>query len=136
MRKDQKSMSLEVCFDAAKARRIRECISDSRPIEGVRTVDDLLLVAGACFHALVFMQPTFPPDRDWSQTTEEERKAAFDSMLKLLHATIEHCGHRLMHLAPEDDRQAPGTPYRFRATLDGEKVIFAQIDEEHGPSDL
>ena len=123
-------MALEIQFKQSKAARFNDCLANNRPIRGVRSVDDLMTLAGACFYRLMLHQPSLREDRDWSSCPLEQKEAALDAMIKELLETIHYTGHLYMHVHGDGSsfERTFGSSFRFRAALEGDKVKFSPLN--------
>jgi hypothetical protein len=68
-------MPMPIFFSKARAEYLLDRLSTGKPIEGVRTVNDFLALAGACYFAAMSHGPPRLGGREWSELPEERREA-------------------------------------------------------------
>src|SRR5436305_684586 len=82
-------MPFPVHFDKAKAQSTLDSLVAGKPIRGVRTANDMLAAAGACFFMAMTHGPARASDTPWDQLPLERREAGSAQFLADLAAVIE-----------------------------------------------
>jgi hypothetical protein len=93
------AMAIAINFDKAKAERLVDALTNKKPIETPRDVDDILALAGACFYAAMSQAPALHKGVDWSRVGHEAQDEDQDSFFADLHAAIEYYGQLMMLVA-------------------------------------
>ncbi len=114
-------MSVDVKFRKKKAALLNASLVQRRPIKGIRTIDDLLALAGACFLRIMLRRPGMQRNVDWSQVPLERQEAAVQKMTKEISAAIEYCGHLISHIDMGEYDRSFEPHFRFRMSVHGDE---------------
>lgn len=98
-------MAIAIHFDKAKAEQFIARLSQGEPIEGVRDVDDILALGGACFFLAMSQGPALDKAVDWSKVPPEQQpdeNQEEDTFIEDLHAAIEYYGQLTLLVANGD----------------------------------
>ena len=91
-------MAIPIDFDKAKAQRFLDALERGKAIHGVETVQDMLMLAGACFFSAMGQGPELQKAVDWSKVDRKPNKDQ-DTFIADLHAAIEYYAQLAMLLA-------------------------------------
>ncbi len=89
-------MTVGINFSKPKAEYLLGCLADGSPIEGIRTMDDMLVLAGACFFVAMSHGPIRLRDVPWSELPTERREAGEEQFFADLHAAVDFYSHLTM----------------------------------------
>ncbi len=117
-------MSVAIRFDKAKAEHLLDALATGKPIEGIRSIDDILALAGACFFTALSRSST-SFERSGLTDEGEESETTETSFVADLHAAIEYYGQLTMLVAAGDYDQC-FEPFHqaIVAVEDGEKTVL------------
>lgn len=121
-------MAIGINFRKERAEQFLDCIEKGKPIENVRTVDDMLALAGACFFVAMSHGPIAKSEIDWAKVPKEHREARDVQLFAEIHAAIEFYGQLTM-LVKDDEYDAAFEP-QVRAAMMSEKTDGEQITPE------
>ena len=93
------AMAIAINFDKAKAERLVDALTNKKPLDTPRDVDDVLALAGACFYAAMSQAPALHKAVDWSRVGHHEQDEDQDTFFADLHAAIEYYGQLMMLVA-------------------------------------
>lgn len=92
-----------ITFEKKRAERFTQCLAEGNPIGAVRTVDEILALAGACFfflfsHGPIFRRAAAEMQGQITETPKHPEHAEADDELVFndIHAAIEFAGHLAM----------------------------------------
>jgi len=84
-------MAIAIHFDKAKAQYYVDCLRAGKPIEGVRSPDEHLALAGACFFMAMSEGSELQQGVDWSRLPpEQEVDETHDNFIPDIHNAIEY----------------------------------------------
>ena len=122
------TMAVGIKFERERAAYLLDCLANGRPIEGVRTVDDFLALAGACVFAAFSHGPALKGDIDWSMVPSEYREAEDEDLFADIHAALDVYG-RLTMLVCDGEYDANYAPVaRAVVCSDGERRVVVPIE--------
>jgi len=120
-------MAIAINFDKKKAERYIQALTDGKPIDAARNVDDILALAGACFFAAMSQAPALQKAVDWSELDRqppEEDDEEEDTFFADLHAAIEYYGQLTMLVASGEYDASFDPKCRAIVTIEnGEKTV-------------
>ena len=93
-------MAIAIKFDKAKAERFIDSLNRGKSIEGVKTVDDFLALAGACYFMAMSQAPALQQAVDWKRIGRDpDDEDDEDTFFADLSAAIEYYGQLSMSVA-------------------------------------
>jgi hypothetical protein len=118
-------MAVSIRFDKAKAERILDALATGKPIEGVRSVDEVLALAGACFFTALSRSEALETRPEPGEEGEEPAEGTEACFVADLHAAIEYYGQLTMLVAAGDYDQSFEPRHRaIVAVEEGEKTVI------------
>jgi len=120
-------MTLEVTVRRRQAARLNECLAKGKPIKGIRTTDDLIALAGACYFRLLLRQPTLDRNREWSLAALRKQEEAVFLRQRELVAAIEHTAHTHFQLNDGGSTASVDPVFRLRVAFQRERIKYVNL---------
>jgi len=116
-------MAIAIEFDKAKAQRFLDALEKGKPIHGAESVQEMLMLAGACFFTAMGQGPELQKAVDWSKLNRK-RNEDQDTFIADLHAAIEYYAQLTMLLAAgEYDQSFESRHYAIVLVEHGKKTV-------------
>lgn len=114
-------MPVSIRFEKAKVEKFLDALANGTPIENVKSADDVLALAGACFFSALSRSASIEQGAE----DEDEESRSEDAFIADLHAAIEYYAQLSMVLATGDYDQS-FEPYHqavVHVEADGTKTV-------------
>ncbi len=122
-------MPVSIRFEKAKVEHFLSALANGKPIEGVKSADDVLALAGACFFSALSRSSSIEQRGDDDESDEPRTEDAF---IADLHAAVEYYAQLSMLLATGDYDQAFEPYHQAIVAVEGGEKTVTSIEGMRG----
>ena len=120
-------MPVGINFQKSQSEYLVDCLANGKSIEGVRTVDDMLALAGACFFVVMSHGPALKKGVDWSKVPKEYKEAEDVRLFADIHLAIEYFGQLSMKVQDGEYDETYEPQVKAIVYTDGEKKTLVPL---------